>query len=93
MLSAELLTVDVVLKLNFFSGGESHTNFTSLFDIDNLTNLFQTIFGDEEVVVFGEAYGGKQQKMSNTYGPKLKFVGFDVKVDKSWLEFVDIAAR
>lgn len=72
-------------KLNFFSGGESHTNFTSLFDIDNLTNLFQTIFGDEEVVVFGESYGGKQQKMSNTYGPKLKFVGFDVKVGEYWL--------
>ena len=73
-------------KLNLFSGGESHTNFTSLFDIDNLTNLFQTLFGDEEVVVFGEAYGGKQQKMSNTYGPKLKFVGFDVKVGEYWLD-------
>jgi len=72
-------------KIHLFSGGESHTNFTSLFDIDNLTNLFQTIFGDEEVVVFGEAYGGKQQKMSNTYGPKLKFIGFDVKVGEYWL--------
>lgn len=31
--------------------------------------------------VHGEAYGGKQQKMADTYGPKTKFVVFDVYVE------------
>lgn len=31
--------------------------------------------------VHGEAYGGKQQKMSHTYGDKLRFIAFDVVRD------------
>ena len=36
-------------------------------------------------MVYGEAYGGKQQGMSKTYGPDLRFIVFDVLVDDCWL--------
>lgn len=42
--------------------------------------------GQNEVIIFGEAYGGKCQGMSETYGKELKFVAFDVKVGESWLD-------
>jgi len=44
------------------------------------------MFGEIDVTVFGEAFGGKCQGMSSTYGKELKFVVFDVKIDKNWLD-------
>ncbi len=35
--------------------------------------------------IYGEAYGGKQQGMKDTYGPELRFVAFEVKIDDVWL--------
>ena len=37
------------------------------------------------VTVYGEAYGGKCQKMSHVYGP-LNFIAFEVKIDDNWLD-------
>jgi len=71
-------------QLHFFSGGESHINFVKLFDAAALEARFKEVGRD--VIVFGEAYGGKQQGMSATYGPNLKFVAFDVKVgEDGWM--------
>jgi len=72
-------------SINIFSGGESHEKFCALFDMETLSNSFNKIFPDTSVVIFGEAYGGKQQGMSHTYGKQLKFIGFDVKVGEVWL--------
>lgn len=72
-------------KIRFFSGGEDHKNFVSLFDIEFLQKTFLENFTDRNVIIFGEAYGGKQQGMSKTYGKELKFIGFDVKIDEYWL--------
>lgn len=69
----------------FFSGGETHTKFIALFDEDFLKTKFEEVFPDQDAVIFGEAYGGKQQGMSHKYGKELKFIGFDVKVGSSWL--------
>ena len=71
--------------LNFFSGGESHKKFTALFNIDSLYKYLLNNFIDSDVVVYGEAYGGSQQKMSKTYGNILKFIAFDVKINQYWL--------
>jgi len=75
-------------KLHFFSGGENHERFVGLFDQDNLSAAFTEKFGVDErtVVVYGEAYGGRQQGMSATYGKDLKFTAFDVKIGDSWLQ-------
>lgn len=75
-------------KLSFYSGGENHDNFVALFDQDKLIEKFlERAYPDDLVVrVHGEAYGGKQQGMSKTYGPKLHFIAFDVKIGDCWLD-------
>lgn len=71
-------------KLSFFSGGEKYEAFVTLFDAAFLTKALES-FGIDEVIVYGEAYGGKQQGMRHTYGDELKFVVFDVKFNGNWL--------
>ena len=66
-------------SLTFYSGGENHGLFVSLFDKKFLIEKFKEI-GLDEITIYGEAYGGKQQGMRKTYGDKLKFIVFDVKV-------------
>lgn len=69
-----------VAIVGFFSGGEKYENFVKLFDLEDLKKRFLEA-GPEKMIVFGEAYGGKQQGMKDTYGPALKFVAFDVFMD------------
>lgn len=73
-------------QLTFFSGGEKHANFVSLFDVVALeAKLRERFTAESDVTVYGEAYGGKCQHMSATYGPSLKFVAFDVQIGEAWL--------
>lgn len=72
-------------KLTFFSGGENHARFMALFDVEKLTAHFVEKVGFEEATVYGEAYGGKQQGMSATYGKDLRFTAFDVQIGGRWL--------
>lgn len=86
--SAHVAWKDGAVK--FFSGGENYERFAALFDAAKLADAFAVRFGKgEECTVYGEAYGGKQQGMSPTYGKELRFVAFDVKVKgekgESWL--------
>ena len=71
--------------LTFFSGGASNLEFVQLFDQEVLRQRFMEL-GLNDVTVYGEAYGGKMHKMSETYGKKLKFIAFEVKVEESWLD-------
>jgi hypothetical protein len=78
-------------EVRFFSGGATRDHFLALFNEDLLKNIFagnKRLFGDH-AVVYGEAYGGKMQAMSHVYGPDLKFIVFDVKVDGEWLSVLD----
>lgn len=70
--------------IGFMSGGEKYEKFIKLFDEDFLKSKFKELFVDK-IVVYGEAYGGKCQGMSETYGKELKFVVFDVKIGDVWL--------
>ena len=73
-------------RVSFSSGGESHERFSAIFDAAALTARFAERFmAEESATVYGEAYGGKCQHMSKTYGVDLKFVAFDVKVGECWL--------
>jgi hypothetical protein len=72
-------------ELIFFSGGEKHANFVALFNQEKLKETFQKHFQNNVVYIYGEAYGGKCQGMSATYGKELKFIVFDVKKDDVWL--------
>lgn len=70
-------------KLSFYSGGAKYADFIQLFDSVELLKKLQIIGCD--VVIYGEAYGGKMQRWSHTYGNTLKFVAFDVKINNLWL--------
>lgn len=72
-------------KVSFFAGGCKHENFVALFNQDALAEGFRANIGEDPCVVFGEAYGGKMQGMSATYGKELRFVAFEVKVGEAWL--------
>lgn len=71
-------------KITFFSGGEKHENFIKLFNAEELIKKFIEI-GFSEATIYGEAYGGRQQGMKETYGDKLKFIAFDIKLGHTWL--------
>lgn len=78
--------------ISFFSGGIKHVSFLQMLDerfnletiATNFRNSFTTYRAIRELTVYGEAYGGKCQRMSNTYGP-LNFIAFEVKIDEDWL--------
>ncbi len=72
-------------EVRLHAGGESGERFAALFDVDKLKQIFDEEVGADAVIVYGEAYGGKQQGMSKTYGVNLKFVVFDVKIGDCWL--------
>lgn len=71
-------------SLHFFAGGAKHASFIELFNEAELRTKF-TEMGITKCTVFGEGYGGKLQGMSKTYGPNLKFIAFEVKIDNTWL--------
>lgn len=72
-------------KLTFFSGGEKYESFKKLFNEEELLAKYREKFVDAEVTIYGEAYGGKCQGMSKTYGPNLKFIAFEVTIGDTWL--------
>lgn len=76
------------VEISFFSGGENYQNFIKLFDESVLLEklAFLNQYETCECIIYGEAYGGKQQGMRETYGNELKFIAFDVKFQGNWLE-------
>jgi hypothetical protein len=71
-------------KVSYFSGGAKHDQFVSLFNEEDLIARF-TALGHDKVILYGEAYGGKLQGMSATYGPNLKFIAFETLVGETWV--------
>jgi hypothetical protein len=82
-------------QLHFFSGGESHTRFVDLFNEPSVQPTLLERFlkvGHPDITVYGEAYGGKCQGMSKTYGGELRFIAFDVMIGDKWLNVTDAVA-
>ena len=73
------------IEITFFSGGASYEQFVSIFDKKLLEEKFRAL-GFTELTIWGEAYGGKMQGMSKTYGPTLKFIAFEVSTPTSWFD-------
>lgn len=59
--------------------------FVNIFDQAHLKTRFSQEFKDVQVVIYGEQYGGKQQRMSETYGTTPMFIVFEVKIGDTWL--------
>jgi hypothetical protein len=73
-------------QLGYFAGGEKYANFIQVFNHDALVEKFKEYANLDKVIVYGEAYGGKQQGQKWRYGNELKFVAFDVKIGDHWLD-------
>lgn len=71
-------------RLTFFPGGCKMEEYMKNFNEEKLLSKCREKFNCN-VKIFGEAYGGKCQRMSETYGKTLKFVVFDVKIGETWL--------
>jgi hypothetical protein len=71
-------------QLRFFSGGAKHDQFVAVFDQERLAKDIPDVA--DEIVVYGEAYGGNMQAMSHTYGKELRFIAFEVKIGECWLD-------
>lgn len=77
-------------RIVYFSGGASAESFRALFDgafEERFMKLVDQNGKGVEVVVYGEAYGGKMQGMRLTYGNELRFIAFEVRVGCHWLSF------
>ncbi len=70
--------------LHLFPGGSNYNIFASNFDKDKLKEKIEKL-GVDKITIYGETYGGKCQGMKDTYGDKLKFVAFEVKIGTKWL--------
>lgn len=77
-------------ELRFFNGGENRDKFLACFDHEELKAKMLEL-GLDNVTVYGEAYGGKQQGMRHTYGNETRFIAFDVKLGDTWLSVPDAA--
>lgn len=71
--------------VQMFAGGCDHKSFADLFDVSKLAAGFAAVHPDADIVVFGEAYGGKCQGMAAAYGKELRFIAFDVRIGETWL--------
>jgi len=61
-----------------------------------MAELLGEVFGDETVVLYGEGYGARIQKVGALYRPDVDFVLFDVRVGQWWLrrgDVEDVAVR
>jgi hypothetical protein len=89
--AAGLLFTPLTNIISFSSGGESHEKFVSLFNQEQLLQSFKDLGvpNDKTVKVYGEAYGGKQQGMSHTYGNQLRFIVFDIQIGENFLNVPD----
>ncbi len=68
-------------KLHFHPGGSDYKDFLGCFDIDDIISKFNSSYSSQEITIYGEAYGGKIMGMSHTYGDKIRFIAFDVKIN------------
>lgn len=85
--------------MHYFSGGAPIESFKALFKSNKLGS---TILSEQElieqfqtheyqdIIIYGEAYGGKMQGMSATYGKELQFIVFDIKIRGTWLSVPDM---
>ncbi len=74
---------------------ELQQSLNTLFLTPEMEYLFEQIFNDKDVILYGEGYGPKIQNGGN-YSQETKFILFDVEIDDSYLSrenVIDIANK
>ena len=66
-----------------------------LFGNEETEQLFEQIFGEKEVILFGEGYGVKIQGCGGLYRPDVSFILFDVMINGNYQtrEMVELTAK
>ena len=68
-----IIPAELMNKLNELFGGETNAQ------------MFEQVFGDKEVILFGEGYGRKIQKVGSSYIPDgVDFILFDVLIGDNY---------
>jgi len=71
-------------RLSFYAGGGKHDEFVKLFDAEAIRLKLDELTPEKHTIIYGEYYG-PMHKMIKTYGDKMRFVAFEVRVGGSWL--------
>lgn len=71
-------------QTTLFAGGAKHEEFRKVIEETSALERLAERSG-EPLTIYGEAYGGKLQGMSETYGPTLRFIAFEVRIGQRWL--------
>ena len=56
----------------------------NIFGTSEAEELFEQTFGEKNVILFGEGYGGKVQGVGNGYRPDESFILFDVLIGENY---------
>lgn len=73
------IPAELVTRLNELFGGEANAQ------------MFEQMFGEKEVILFGEGYGRKIQKGGGNYIPDgVDFILFDVLIGENYLERANV---
>lgn len=63
----------------------------SIFCNDKMEQMFEQLFEDTEVMVIGEGYGRKIQKVGSAYNPDgVDFIVFDIMINNMYLNRFDV---
>lgn len=63
---------------------ELHSTITNM--LVKRKHLFDSMFANKTVTIYGEGYGAKIQK-GGDYSPQQKFIAFDVMIENTWCEY------
>lgn len=61
-----------------------------LFSGDETEQIFEQLFGEKEVVLYGEGYGDRIQAVGKLYTKDVNFILFDVLVGETYLQRDDV---
>ena len=61
-----------------------------IFNNDIMEEMFEQMFGEKEVILFGEGYGNKIQKVGSLYREDVDFILFDIMVNGMYLSRLNV---
>lgn len=70
--------------------GELYDTLSQMFLTKEMEYVFEQIFENKEVVIYGEGYGPKIQTGGSLYSDKPKFIVFDINIDGHYLKRANV---
>lgn len=70
--------------------GELYDTLSQMFLTKEMEYVFEQIFENKEVVIYGEGYGPKIQTGGGLYSDKPKFIVFDINIDGHYLKRANV---